>query len=32
LPLLMLSVTYPLEPDQITDFCATKRAVMVLPR
>ncbi len=30
LPLLVLNVTYPLVPDQITDFCASKRAVMVL--
>jgi crossover junction endodeoxyribonuclease RuvC len=31
LPLLVINVTYPLVPDQIIDFCVTKRAVMVLP-
>ena len=30
LPLLVLNVTYPLVPSQITDFCVAKRAVMVL--
>ena len=31
LPLLVINATYPLVPDQIIDFCATKRAVMALP-
>ena len=30
LPLLALNVTYPLVPEQIADFCAGKRAVLVL--
>lgn len=30
LPTLVLNVTSPLVPDQITDFCAGKRAVLVL--
>ncbi len=30
LPLLVLNVCYPLVPLQITDYCASKRAVMVL--
>ncbi|MBK6651422.1 MAG: indolepyruvate ferredoxin oxidoreductase subunit alpha [Betaproteobacteria bacterium] len=30
IPVLVLNVTYPLVPDQVVDFCAGKRAVMVL--
>jgi indolepyruvate ferredoxin oxidoreductase alpha subunit len=30
LPLLVLNVTYPLVPQQLLDFCAPKRAVLVL--
>jgi indolepyruvate ferredoxin oxidoreductase alpha subunit len=30
LPLLVLNVTYPLVPHEIDDFCARKRAVLVL--
>ena len=30
LPLLVLNVTYPLVPQQITDWCAAKSAVLVL--
>jgi indolepyruvate ferredoxin oxidoreductase alpha subunit len=30
LPVLVLNVVYPLVPDQITRFCASKRAVMVI--
>jgi len=30
IPLMVLNVTHPLVPDQITDFCAGKDAVMVL--
>jgi indolepyruvate ferredoxin oxidoreductase, alpha subunit len=30
IPLLVLNVTYPLAPQQIADFCAGKRAVMIL--
>jgi indolepyruvate ferredoxin oxidoreductase alpha subunit len=29
-PILALNVTYPLVPDEITDFCAGKRAVLVV--
>ncbi|WP_395687783.1 thiamine pyrophosphate-dependent enzyme [Caenimonas koreensis] len=30
IPLLVLNVTYPLVPEQIADFCAGKRAVIVV--
>jgi indolepyruvate ferredoxin oxidoreductase alpha subunit len=30
IPLLVLNVTYPLVPQQITDFCAGKRAVLMV--
>ncbi len=30
IPLLVLNVTHPLVPEQITDFCAGKKAVMVV--
>ena len=30
IPLLVLNVTYPLVPDQLTNFCATKQAVLLL--
>ena len=30
IPILVLNVTYPLVPDQVVNFCAGKRAVMVL--
>jgi len=29
-PILALNVTYPLVPDEITDFCAGKRAVLIV--
>ncbi|HJT08830.1 MAG TPA: indolepyruvate ferredoxin oxidoreductase subunit alpha, partial [Stellaceae bacterium] len=29
-PILALNVTYPLVPDEITDFCAAKRAVLIV--
>src|SRR5690606_36728131 len=29
-PMLVLNVTYPLVPDEITGFCAGKRAVLVV--
>ncbi|MEO7548449.1 MAG: thiamine pyrophosphate-dependent enzyme, partial [Ramlibacter sp.] len=30
IPLLVLNVTYPLVPEQVADFCAGKRAVLVV--
>jgi indolepyruvate ferredoxin oxidoreductase, alpha subunit len=30
IPLLVLNVTYPLVPEQVADFCASKRAVLVV--
>jgi indolepyruvate ferredoxin oxidoreductase, alpha subunit len=30
IPILVLNVTYPLVPEQVTDFCVGKRAVMVV--
>ncbi len=30
IPLLVLNVTYPLVPDELTDFCAGKRAVLLM--
>ena len=30
IPLCVLNVTYPLVPEEISDFCATKRAVLIV--
>ncbi len=30
IPMLVLNVTYPLVPEQVTDFCQDKRAVLVI--
>ena len=30
IPLAILNVTYPLVPEEITDFCATKRSVLIV--
>ena len=30
IPLLVLNVTYPLVPDQVSDFCVGKRAVLIV--